>query len=128
MEFNLNGLPNEIHVSGFSGEDGCSVKLNAVSQVDTCSATPDLSECPTFFPTPTAFLYLLARLPTWSLLTLPISSDFPCSPLSLFLYSCSRWSLTHGFFYPEDGGNTFLQNVNSHKIYTVPHPRIQHCS
>jgi hypothetical protein len=35
MELNLNGLPNDvIHVSGFSGEDGCFVKLNAVSQVD----------------------------------------------------------------------------------------------
>jgi hypothetical protein len=35
MEFNLNGLPNDaIHVSGFSGEDGGFVRLNAVSQVD----------------------------------------------------------------------------------------------
>jgi hypothetical protein len=32
---NLNGLPNDaIHVSGFSGEDGDFVKMNAVSQVD----------------------------------------------------------------------------------------------
>jgi hypothetical protein len=36
MEINLNGFPNDaIHVSGFSGEDGGIVKLNAVSQVDT---------------------------------------------------------------------------------------------
>jgi hypothetical protein len=35
MELNLNGLPNDaIDVSGFSGEDGVFVKLNAVSQVD----------------------------------------------------------------------------------------------
>jgi hypothetical protein len=26
-------------------------------------------------------------------------------------------------FYPEDGGDTFLRHVGSHKIYTVPHPR-----
>jgi hypothetical protein len=35
MELNLNGLPDDaVHVSGFSGEDGGFVKLNAVSQVD----------------------------------------------------------------------------------------------
>jgi hypothetical protein len=35
IELNLNGLPNDaINVSGFSGEDGGIVKLNAVSQVD----------------------------------------------------------------------------------------------
>jgi hypothetical protein len=35
MELNLDGLPNdEVHVSGFSGEDGGLVKLNAVAQVD----------------------------------------------------------------------------------------------
>jgi hypothetical protein len=28
-----------------------------------------------------------------------------------------------GFFYLEDGGNTFLRNVGSHKIYTAPYPR-----
>jgi hypothetical protein len=35
MELNLNGLPNDaVHVSGFIGEDGGFVELNAVSQVD----------------------------------------------------------------------------------------------
>jgi hypothetical protein len=35
MELNLNGLPNNaVHVSGFCGEDGGVVNLNAVSQVD----------------------------------------------------------------------------------------------
>jgi hypothetical protein len=33
-----------------------------------------------------------------------------------------------GFFYPEDGDDTFLRNVGSHKIYTVPHPRRRHSS
>jgi hypothetical protein len=33
-----------------------------------------------------------------------------------------------GFFYPEDGGDTFLRNVGSHKIYTAPHPRRHHSS
>jgi hypothetical protein len=27
-----------------------------------------------------------------------------------------------GVFYPEDGGDTFLRNVGSHKINTAPHP------
>jgi hypothetical protein len=35
----------------------------------------------------------------------------------------SNWFLVRGFFYPEDGGNTFLRNVCSLKIYTAPHPR-----
>jgi hypothetical protein len=33
-----------------------------------------------------------------------------------------RWLLASGFFYPEDGGDTFLRNVDSHKIYTAPLP------
>jgi hypothetical protein len=33
----------------------------------------------------------------------------------------SRWFLILGFFYYEDGGDTFLRNVGSHKIYTAPH-------
>jgi hypothetical protein len=41
---------------------------------------------------------------------------------------CSRWFLAHGFFYPEDGGDMFLQNVSSHKNYMVPHPRKLHSS
>jgi hypothetical protein len=32
------------------------------------------------------------------------------------------------FFYPEDGGDIFLRNVGSHKIYTAPHPRKRHSS
>jgi hypothetical protein len=36
VEFNLNGLPdNAVHISGFQGEDGRIVELNAVSLVDT---------------------------------------------------------------------------------------------
>jgi hypothetical protein len=31
--------------------------------------------------------------------------------------------LAREFFYPEDAGDTFFQNVGSHKIYTAPHPR-----
>jgi hypothetical protein len=37
--------------------------------------------------------------------------------------TCSRWFLTCGFLYLEDGGDAFLRNVGSHKIYTAPHPR-----
>jgi hypothetical protein len=40
--------------------------------------------------------------------------------------TCSLWFLARGFFYPEDGGDTFLRNVGSHKIYTAPHPRRRH--
>jgi hypothetical protein len=28
-----------------------------------------------------------------------------------------------GFFYPEDGGDAFLQNVGSHQIFTALHPQ-----
>jgi hypothetical protein len=34
-----------------------------------------------------------------------------------------RLLLARGFFYSEDGCDTFLRNVGSHKIYTPPHPR-----
>jgi hypothetical protein len=47
-------------------------------------------------------------------------------PYSAATYSC--WFLASGFFYPEDGGDTFLRNVGSHKIYMVPHPRRRHSS
>jgi hypothetical protein len=43
--------------------------------------------------------------------------------------TCSHWFLARGFFYPEDGGDTFLRNVGSfHRIYTTPHPRRRHSS
>jgi hypothetical protein len=32
-----------------------------------------------------------------------------------------RWFLARRFFYPEDGGDTFLRNVGLHNIYTAPH-------
>jgi hypothetical protein len=38
----------------------------------------------------------------------------------------SHWFLA--LFYLEDGGDTFLRNVGSHKIYMVPHPRRWHSS
>jgi hypothetical protein len=37
--------------------------------------------------------------------------------------TCSRWFLARGCFYHEYGGDTFLRNVGSHKIYTKPHAR-----
>jgi hypothetical protein len=37
--------------------------------------------------------------------------------------SDSRWLQL-----PEDGGDMFLRNVGSHKIYMVPHPRRRHSS
>jgi hypothetical protein len=36
--------------------------------------------------------------------------------------------ISNGFFYPEDGGDTFLRNVGWRKIYTAPHPRRRHSS
>jgi hypothetical protein len=42
--------------------------------------------------------------------------------------ACSRLLLACGFFDPEFGGDTFLRNVGSHKIYTAPHPRRGHSS
>jgi hypothetical protein len=41
---------------------------------------------------------------------------------------CPIWFLAHGFFFPEDGGGTFLQNVGSHKIYKALHPRRRYSS
>jgi hypothetical protein len=35
---------------------------------------------------------------------------------------CSSSLLARGFFYPEDGGYTFLLNVGSHKIYSLQSP------
>jgi hypothetical protein len=32
--------------------------------------------------------------------------------------TCLRLFLAGGFFYPEDGGDTFLRNIGSHKIHT----------
>jgi hypothetical protein len=40
--------------------------------------------------------------------------------------TCSRWFFARRFFYSEDGDDTFLRNVGSHKIYTAPHPRRRH--
>jgi hypothetical protein len=37
--------------------------------------------------------------------------------------TCSRWFLARRFFYPEDGGDTFLRNVSSYKNYRAPHYR-----
>jgi hypothetical protein len=42
--------------------------------------------------------------------------------------TCSRWFLARGVLYPEDGGDTFFRNVDSNKIYMVPHPRRRHSS
>jgi hypothetical protein len=41
------------------------------------------------------------------------------------LYRTS-WFTARGYFYPEDGGDTFLRNVGWWKIYTAPHPRKRH--
>jgi hypothetical protein len=44
---------------------------------------------------------------------------------SWFLVSrllATSWFLARGFFYPEDGGDTFLRSIGSHKMYTAPHP------
>jgi hypothetical protein len=49
------------------------------------------------------------------------TGDSVCSHL-LTLVPRSR------IFYPEDGGDTFLRNVGSHKIYTARHPRRRHSS
>jgi hypothetical protein len=41
----------------------------------------------------------------------------------------SRWFLARGFFYLEDGGDTFLRNIGSiYKIYAGPHARRRHFS
>jgi hypothetical protein len=52
----------------------------------------------------------------------------PCKSCVQSATTCSRWFLAQGFFYPEDGGNTFLRSVELHNIYTAPHPRRWHSS
>jgi hypothetical protein len=46
----------------------------------------------------------------------------PVQPPAHFVFSLAD------FFYPEDGGYTFLRNVGSHKIYMASHPRRRHSS
>jgi hypothetical protein len=65
--------------------------------------------------------------------------SLPTSPFSatVLIYLVFYWvqsarqllilSLVLRFFYPEDGGNTFLRNVCSHKTHTVPRLR-RRCS
>jgi hypothetical protein len=36
--------------------------------------------------------------------------------------TCSRWFLSRGFLYLEDGGDMFSRNVGLHNIYTAPIP------
>jgi hypothetical protein len=42
--------------------------------------------------------------------------------------TCSRWVIAGGFFYRDDGGDTFFRNVGSQKNYTTPRPRKRHSS
>jgi hypothetical protein len=54
-----------------------------------------------------------------------------CCPVLLFHYlvSCShllKLGPRSRIFYPEDGGDTLLRNVGSHKIYTAPENGILH--
>jgi hypothetical protein len=42
--------------------------------------------------------------------------------------TCSHWFHARGFYYPEDGDDTFLRNVGSHKLYMAKHPRRRHSS
>jgi hypothetical protein len=46
----------------------------------------------------------------------------------VFLVGSPRWFFARGFFYPEEGGDTFLRKVSFHKKYTAPHPRKRHYS
>jgi hypothetical protein len=42
--------------------------------------------------------------------------------------TCSRCFLSRELFYSEDGGDKFLRNVGSHKIYKAPYLRRRHSS
>jgi hypothetical protein len=52
----------------------------------------------------------------------------PRAGTSVSRWQSSRWFLSRGFCYPEDGGDMFLRNVGSHKIYTESHPRRRYSS
>jgi hypothetical protein len=57
-----------------------------------------------------------------------VSKEHISSIFSRLLTTCSLRFLARRFFYAEDGGNTFLRNVGSHKFYTAPQPRRRHSS
>jgi hypothetical protein len=87
------------------------------------------------------FITVFTRALHWSLSWARSIQSIPSHPVSLFRVEkstseepvaaggcSSHWFLTRRFFYPEDGGDMFLWNVSSHKIYTAPHPRRRHSS
>jgi hypothetical protein len=103
--------------------------------------SPALSS-PRHHSIPALTCYLLAHLYR-PFLSPFLSTDFPFGLLSLpscpciagcfqlvaqSAATCSRWFFARGFFYPLDGGDMFLLNVGSHKIYAAPHPRVRHSS
>jgi hypothetical protein len=61
-----------------------------------------------------------------------VSSIFRVEKIHEQRNSCSQTANTFprakNFFYPEDGGDTFLRNVGSYKTYAAPHPRRRHSS
>jgi hypothetical protein len=76
------------------------------------------------FPTP-LYLFPCATLPPHQLIYIAGSLRLAASSAA----TCSRWFFARGFFYPEDGGDTILQNVGSiDHIYTASHPRRRHSS
>jgi hypothetical protein len=105
-----------------------------------CSLGGPASFRPRHDPIPALACYLLAHLHSPFPSPLYRFPMWPTFPPFLFLYSwvfstggsvcipCSCLFLARGFFCPEDGGDTILRNVGSHKIYTAPHPRSRHSS
>jgi hypothetical protein len=101
------------------------VEKSASYWVNARSVALDFSPPPTY-PLSRIDLPLLPADLTFTTDPTPILSvDFPCGLLCLspcyiagcfrlvaqLAASCSRWFPARGFFYPEDGGDTFLRNV-----------------
>jgi hypothetical protein len=130
-------------LQGYAGQ--CTLGSLAPRLLDHCSLGSPGFRPFSADPIPAQACYLLAHLyRLYRPFTSPLLSiDFSCGPLSLLSCSyiagcfqlvaqsaaiCSRWFIVRGFFYPEDGGDTFLRNVGSHKIYKAPHTRRRHSS
>jgi hypothetical protein len=97
-----------------------------IKQSSTGSSPPLLPARLAFSTDPTPLFFI--NFPC-GLLTLPNSFP-PCSYkagcfqlVAQSAATCSHWFLTCRFFYLEDGGDMFLQNIGSHKIYRAPQPR-----
>jgi len=92
----------------------------------------------------TVFRYSARLLATHSIRIFPLHFPSRASPCAIRFWTCYKWLLTvrwayhlclpgrmvcYVFFYPDDGGSRFLQNVSNHlPCYKASHTKIQQSS